>query len=220
MFRIAAGLGVITVVIGVVLTLIFPRVMGPLPGGMRSPIIAFELAQSPAEVETMFGAAGSDERAAYVRAMDAGNSRDFLFLVVYGLFFMLFSRALVEAGGKSAAWGRRFAAVPSAMDAMENVQLFAITGSLGGDYSDALSRLAWFAWLKWFGIAFVFASWIPALWSHGMVGRFTAFCAALMASMTVVAFFTRGTAAELMAMGVAVTMLGALTLSIRNSRSA
>lgn len=218
MFRIAAWLGALTVALALGLTFIFPSKMGPLPQGMRTPIIAFELARSVDEVETMFGAPESAERAAYVRAMDRGNYQDFAFLVLYGLFFMALSRALIESGSKSAQWGRWLASLPSAMDAMENVQLLAITRSLGGDYAEALSRLQIVTWAKWIGIALIFATWIPALWSRGVAGRVTAGLATFTLLATITAFFTRGVAAELMALGVGLTVLGALTFAYVSSR--
>lgn len=218
--RVAMWLGVITVAIGLWVTSLLPQKMGPLADGMRTPIIAFELARSADEVETMFGPRGSRERSEWIGAMDRGNHADLVFLVAYGLFFAVYSRALVTRGGTSAKWGIWLAAVPSAMDVFENLQLAAIMRSLGGDYSVAVSRLAWFCWAKWFAIAAICVTWVPALWKLGTIGRVTAAAAGFTASITVVAYFTRGTAAELMGLGVALTLLSALTFAFRNSRSA
>ncbi len=218
MFRIAAWLGVATTLVGLFLMSVFPREIGPLPAGMRTPIIAFELARSRDEVETMFRGQGDYDRDVWTRAMDAGNTYDYLFLVLYGLFFMAFSRGLMDAGSKSARVGRAIASLPSAMDALENLQLLAITKALGGEYGEALGRLAWLTWAKWLGIAVIFASWIPALWSRGTLGRITAALALLTVISTVTAFFVRGVAAELMGLGVALTVLGALTFAFVSSR--
>jgi hypothetical protein len=208
---------------GGALTLMFPREMGTLPAGMRTPIIAFELARSRSEVEAMFGGPGEYERDMYKAQMDSGNRADFVFLVLYGMFFVAFSRALVERGGVAAKVGVRLAGIAASMDVIENIQLLAITNRLGGDYGSALSRLQWVTWLKWFAIALIVASWVPALWA--LVGRdrvsarTTAGFAVFTTLMTVAAFLTRGVAAELMALGVALTMLGALTLSFRSPRA-
>lgn len=220
MFRIAAWIGVVTTLVGIYLTLVFPREMGLLPAGMRTPIIAFELARTPTEIENMFGGVGDYERDMWKRAMDAGNKADYVFLVLYGLFFIAFSRALMQAGSKSARVGRAIAALPSAMDAIENMQLLEITKALGGDYAEALSRLHLFTWLKWLGIALIFASWVPALWSRGKVARMTACLAGSTVVATVAAYFTRAVAAELMALGVGLTVLGALTFAFVSSRPA
>lgn len=219
MFRIASWLGFITVSFALALTAIFPREMEALPTGMRTPIIAFELARSPSEIEEMFGRRNDYS---YVRQMDNGNHADYGFLVVYGLFFLFFSRALLESGGHSARFGRAIALIPSVMDAIENMQLLAITRKIAAydtDYASELSSLALFTWAKWFGIAVIFASWVPALWSRGKLGRVTALTAVLTALSTIVAFFVRGVAAELMALGVGFTVLSALTLAFRSSRA-
>jgi hypothetical protein len=222
MFRVATWVGVITLGVAVWLTLVFPREMGPLPSGIKTPIIAFELARSTAEVETMFGPVGSSERVAWTRAMDAGNQQDVVFLVVYGLFFLFFSRGLVELGGRSAGFGRVIALMPSVMDAIENMQLLAITQKVAAydkDYASELSSLALFTWAKWIGIALIFASWVPALWARGKIGRVTALLAVGTCASTLAAFFTRGVAAELMALGVGLTVLAALTFAFRSSRA-
>jgi hypothetical protein len=109
----------------------------------------------------------------------------------------------------------RLAAIPSAMDVAENLQLLAITRSLGGDYSEALSRLRLCTWCKWGAIALVCAAWIPGMWSRGWTGRVGALLATLTVLATASAFVTRGVAAELMALGTALTMIAALTLAAR-----
>ena len=91
---------------------------------------------------------------------------------------------------------------------------------LGGDYSEALSLLGWFTWIKWFAIAVIFVTWSPALWKFGALGRVTACAAGFTALMTVTAYFTRGVPAELMGIGVALTLLIGLTFAFRNSKPA
>lgn len=219
MFRIASWLGFITVSFALALTAMFPREMEALPTGMRTPIIAFELARSSSEIEEMFGRRNDYS---YVRQMDAGNQADYGFLVVYGLFFLFFSRGLLESGGRSARLGRAIALIPSVMDAIENMQLLAITKKIAvhdTDYASELSSLALFTWAKWIGIALIFASWVPALWSRGTVGRVTAVLAGFTGASTLAAFFVRGVAAELMALGVGLTVLAALTFAFRSSRA-
>jgi hypothetical protein len=219
MFRIAAWAGLSSVVVAFALTVLFPLQMGPLPSGMRTPILAFELARTQQEVETMFGPPQAPERAAWQHAMNVGNYADFGFMLVYGAFFLLFSRALATAGARFARVGAALAAAPSALDVLENLQLLAIADNLGGDYAAALSRLSLFTAFKWLSIAVVYASWIPGLWSRGWLGRLGAGLAALNAVATVLALATRGVAAELMGLGSGLTVIAATTLAWRSPRS-
>src|SRR5262245_61303473 len=56
---------------------------GPLPPGHRSPVLAFELASSPAEVEALFAEPDSPRRTQIAAAMDRLNAADFAFLLAY-----------------------------------------------------------------------------------------------------------------------------------------
>src|SRR5690242_1042675 len=86
--------GVVLLVLSAIAALSFPQSVGPLPKGFSTPILAFELARTRAEVETMFGPEGSSERIRYKRALDRGNAVDFALLLAYGSLLSLFARAL------------------------------------------------------------------------------------------------------------------------------
>lgn len=217
MFRKAAWAGLSTAALGVALTLIFPAHMGPLPTGMRTPILAFELARTTAEVETMFGSPGGAGRAAWRQAMDRGNYADFAFMLAYGLFFVLLSHAFAQAGSRISSLSWRVAALPALADVLENLQLLAITGALGGDYAAPLAWLPVFTWLKWLGVAAVYASWIPGMTRRGALGKIGALLATLNALATLAALVTRGVAAELMGLFGALTAIAAVTLAFRAS---
>src|SRR5262245_55997407 len=89
-------LGALMLVGSAALQLVFPRAMGPLPEGLRTPVLALEIARSSAELDAMFGPAGSSERAEWVAAVDRGNVLDFGFIVLYGAFLVSCAR-LFEA---------------------------------------------------------------------------------------------------------------------------
>ncbi len=219
-FRWTAFAGLVLFVMAIGLQSVLPLAMGPLPEGMWSPIVAFELARSPAEVEAMFGAAGSAERGAWVAAMDLGNQLDFVFLLAYGAVLLLFSRALRERGlPRVPSLGERIVVVAPVADVFENVQLLTITENLGGEYRAALGRLILFTWMKWFAIAFVMVTWIPALARAGRMGRVVAGLAGLTAITTVVAASVRGVAAEAMALGVVLTIGGAIAFAVVQART-
>lgn len=204
--RRACVAGALVLAITVLLGTLFPRTMGPLPDGMRTPVVAFELARSAEEVERMFGQQGSAERAAWAAAMDRGNLADFAFMVLYGAYLLLFSQALVKLGAR-ARWMVLLAPLPPLVDVLENLQLLRITDRLGGDYALPLSRLAWFTWGKWLSLALILTLWIQPLWRLGALARTAALCAGLTGMLSLLALFVRGLAAELMAAGCAVTMI-------------
>jgi hypothetical protein len=197
---------------GAALLALLPSSMGPLPEGMHTPILAFELARSAQEIETMFGPPASPERAAWVAAMNRGNLADYLFMALYGAYFWGFSRALAQNGLRTARLASRLALLPSLMDALENRQLWVIAQELGGQFDAPLLRLAWFTWSKWLLIALLLVLWIPSLWRLGMLARVSAIIAALTFVASAVAFFTRGSAAELMGLGTSVSLI--LTLFV------
>lgn len=103
-------------------------------------------------------------------------------------------------------------------DALENLQLLSITNALGADYAEALARLQIFTWLKWFGVAAVYASRIPGMRSRGAAGRIGALFAALTVFATIGAFVLRGVAAELMSLFGDATV-AAVTLAFRADRA-
>jgi hypothetical protein len=67
---------------------------GPLPRGV-SALLAYQLARTPADVEAVFGAAGSPCRATMVTVMDRANTVDLTgFIVTYTAFLACFFLAL------------------------------------------------------------------------------------------------------------------------------
>jgi hypothetical protein len=198
--------GAATLAMTLLLAALFPRAMGPLPEGMRTPVVAFELARSAEEVERMFGPRDSAERASWAAAMDRGNVVDFAFMVLYGAYLALFAQTLRQLGARS-RWLVLLAPVPALMDALENLELLRITSMLGHDFAAPLARLAWFTWSKWLLLALNMALWMRPLWRLGLLGRAAALSAGLTALMTAAALFVRGRAAELMGLGCALTML-------------
>jgi hypothetical protein len=204
--------------VALVLLAIFPTSMGPLPAGMKTPIVAFELARTSQEVELMFGPASSPERATWSAAMTRGNQADFLFMALYGLYFVLFSQALAAGYARSTRWSL-LAALPALMDALENLQLFAIASRLGGSFEDVLPVLHWCTWGKWLSIALLLTLWIRPLSELGAFARTAALTAALTAVMSALAIFVRGMAAELMGLGVTMTLILTLIVSVRRART-
>ena len=206
LFRSLSGiLGLGAVIMTLVLSAIGPRLATPLPGGFITPILAFEFAESPSEVSELVASEGS------ILAMDRLNRWDFLYMVLYS--GCLFAFALVCAR----LTGRRIFYIPAALallilsaDAMENVQLLAITRLWDdGDISPILTqltpllnRLRLFTWLKWGGLALYFVLLIPYFRGLNSPWRWVWLVAMLPVFLAVVANFARGLPNELMALAI------------------
>jgi hypothetical protein len=200
LFLLAAVLGLGALIMTLVLALIGPRQIGPLPAGFVTPVMAFEFAQSPAEVYHLFAPAGS------AAAMDRVNRWDFLYMALYAGFLGVFALAAARHTG------RRFFHLPAALallilaaDALENVQLLGLTYRTtldGGGLDGLLGRLRVYTWLKWGGLALYFL--LIAVYFRGLAGRWrwVSAVAVLPAVLAVVAQFARGLPHELMALAI------------------
>lgn len=216
-------LGIATAAAAIAVTVASPLAMGPLPEGMRTPVLAFELATSVAEIETMFGERHSLERVQRASAMAQGTHLDFVLLTLYTLLLAGMARKLLPALGLSAvspsALRRTRAALTLAvaagvLDVLENRELLAIIEVLlrnMSDYEDALARLSWVAWPKWIALSAWFLLLSPELLRAGGALRVAGGSGIIAAVACGLALDGRGIAAEVMALGIAIGML-ALTV--------
>lgn len=200
LFLLSGILGLGALAMTLVLALISPRQVGPLPPGFVTPVMAFEFAETPAEVYTMFRPEGS------AAAMDRVNRWDFLYMALYNGFLGAFALAAARHSG------RRFFYIPAAVavvilaaDALENVQLLGLTYRTtldGGSLDALLGRLRFYTWLKWGGLALY--GLLIAVYFRGLSGRWrwVAAVAVLPAALAVVAQFARGLPHELMALAI------------------
>lgn len=92
--------------------------------GFRQPVVALELAQTPADVAAL---AGTPARQAWFRS---GVVFDFLVIAFYGLFYLALAAALADRPLRLAIWlaalGAVFAAAGALFDVLENFRLFAV----------------------------------------------------------------------------------------------
>ena len=145
----------------------------PLEGGWKTPIIALELARTPADVAFLVG----DDKAALRAAIDAAHAVDMAFpwayagLLLLTVVWLARSTRLQQAGrggarssGVVSSWvgGRPLLAVAFALtvlvvgaDMRENSVLLALTAAVGraAPVDALLEPLAWATWLKWGAIA-------------------------------------------------------------------
>lgn len=210
LFLISGLLGLGALVMTAVLGFIGPRQMGPLPPGFVTPIMAFEFAADPAEAGHLFSVAGA------AAAMDRVNRWDFLYMALYNGFLIAFALACARRTGN------RFYYVVAALplliwfaDALENVQLLAITGVLAADTVEPilgqllplLDRLRLFTWLKWGGLALYFVLLWPYFRRSTGWARWIGIVGLLPALLAVAALSSRGLANELMALAIGVMFL-------------
>ena len=199
-------IGLAVIVMSLVNMTVFPQESPEQIDGIGSPIIAFEFAETPEEIYTLFGASGTPEQAAMVQGMDQGNRLDYLYMLLYSGF--LFSFAVLAARHTGQTWlyaGAALALLAFAGDALENMQLLSITGKLAsGDFSAELARLHWFTWLKWGSLAIYFVVMGVWLWrGNGRFAKLIAIAADITFLLGLVSFIQRGPATEPFTLAIA-----------------
>ena len=200
LFLISGLLGISALAMTLILALIGPRATGPLPPGFITPIMAFEFAESEAEVYRLFEPDGS------AAAMDRVNRWDFLYMALYSGFLGAFALALARHTKETIYISAAILAlVIFFADVMENMQLLGLTYRMqldGGSLEGTLGRLRAYTWLKWGGLALYFLLLVP--YFRGLSGpwRWVWPAALLPATLAVVAFLSRGLANELLALSI------------------
>jgi hypothetical protein len=200
-------LGLAVIVMSLVTLAVFPQTSPGQIEGITSPIIAFEFAETPAEIYTLFGANGTPEQAAMVAAMDQGNRLDYLYMLLYSGFLFTFAMTAVRQTGQRWLYVAAVLAVLAFIgDALENVQLLAITNKLAvGDFTAELAQLRLFTWLKWGSLATYFLLVGVGLWrGNGRFARLITIAAAITFLLGLISFAQRGPTTEPFTLAVAV----------------
>lgn len=210
--RVAGWIGLGVIVMSLVLLAVNPREAVAFPEGFFSPIVAFEFAKDVADLQLLFGAPGSSAQQALIADFDLGNRLDYAYMLLYGAFLAAFGITSARLTGSKLGYVAAALAVTAVVgDALENVQLLAITAAVRDTgftaVGDLLVRLRLFTWLKWGSLAVAFLALIPFLGSSGVFGRFAAAVAALPFVLGVFAYFRSGLLNEIFALSVAVVFL-------------
>jgi hypothetical protein len=202
--------GVVAALFAIAVTLSAPRAMGPLPEGLRTPVLAFEVARDRDEIERMFGAPESVERSAYRAAMVRATWIDFGLLLGYGALLAAIAASFAAAEEEQARRQRArlamtLAVAAAVLDALENRELLAIAHALDGEggYAIALSHLPLYVWPKWVALSLWFVLLAGRLWRAGGAFRLAACAGVFGALMTLGALATRGVFVELMGLCIA-----------------
>lgn len=199
--------GLLVVAVSIFLLRVFPNRMPELPGGMVTPVLAFELVRTADEVERMFGT-DPGERAHFALRMKRGTLGDFALLTAYGVFLAGIAFELSKDGSRVAKAGVVLALGAAAFDVAENVQLLDIVANLGGHYERALTILSYVTWGKWWCLAAYFAAIARPSWALGGFPRAAAVCGVAGSVAAVAAFPLRGVPAEIMLNGTSIGMAG------------
>ena len=143
-------IGLLVFGMSLILLMIFPSTASRLPDGFFTPVIAFEFVQTRVEVLQMFLQTNGAVRKDLVDAMNLGNRLDYIYMVLYALFLMGFSVKCAQLSEKRMYYtGVALSLMVLGADAMENMQLFAITAGLEtGNLEPFLGRLFIFTWIK------------------------------------------------------------------------
>ena len=202
----AGIIGILVISMSIVLMTVFPRKAPSMMEGFFTPIIAFEFVQTPQEVDQLFGLPGSSVRQEMISAMDLGNRLDYLYMFLYASFLLLFSLTVIKTtGNKGYAVGVLLALVVLAADALENVQLLAITSKMGSlDIGEELSCLYFYTWVKWGGIAVIFLLLLPYFIRGRAYSKIIGIMGIVSFTLAVLSFIHRSLLNELFALSVAV----------------
>lgn len=128
------------------------------PEGFKSFIIAFEFAKTPDQILTLFNGLSADDLA----RIDTGTYIDYVFLVCYVLFLIVFISKMIKVF--SAKWlliGIPLSIIILLADVYENVLLLQVTEIYTPISSDNLTPvlkiLHKITWVKWSGLSVLFA---------------------------------------------------------------
>lgn len=149
--------GLATLAVSQSLALLMPAALAhSIPGAsIDNPVLAFEFARSPADLDAIFGIVGDPQRAARIASMNAGNVLDYLFMVVYSSFlFAFFSATARETGDRRWTRAALLGPVAGLADAIENGLLLSIGANIDSP-SPELWLLPFPVWTKFILLATV-----------------------------------------------------------------
>ena len=167
--------GIATLLVSQSFKLFMPEAMAhPIPGAtIANPVLAFEFARTPADLDAVFGALGEPLRPVRIAGMMRGNVLDYLFMVVYGSFVLAFFGASAKATDNAVWWRAGWLGPLAALsDAIENALLLSINADMASPGAE-LAALPWFVWIKFVALAVACGlaasallrqrGWLPAL---------------------------------------------------------
>lgn len=208
-FLFPAAIGVVVIIMSVVLLFVFPRNAPQLPPGFMSPIIAFEFAETEAEVKGLFGEEGSAAFTRNTNAMNKGNELDYIYMILYSLFLLMFCIRLYWQTGESFFLLVAFLSpLILAGDVLENIQLLSITRKIyHQSIAVELAQLHLWTWIKWGGLSLSFLCLSPFFIKNGGLSRFIGYFGIVTFVLAVSSYFYRPYLRELFSFSVALMFI-------------
>lgn len=143
--------GLALAVLSVIIFPIFPAEGANIAPGYGSPIYAFEMARSVADLIAIFGPADDPARPARIAAMDAGNWWDYPFMTAYGVFLFSFFMATYRRGGQNLWLALAcIGALAAFADAYENTILLGLSANI--ETAPNIELLRYPVWTKFLSI--------------------------------------------------------------------
>lgn len=215
-FRMAVLAAVVMLGVGAVMGVTAPPCR-PLPEGL-SPLTAFELARSAADLTRLFGTPGEMCRALLVAQLDHANAIDAAaYIPVYALFYGLVLFALGRRDGAIGWIGVAVVVACAAADWVENAGMFHLGAAPDDAGSVWLPTLVVATNIKWVGLALATTLCGVMLWRRGGLGWLAFFpCAAPLAS-SIGAIVTPDVMGRYLVPGMAVASVMLLLVAIRGS---
>lgn len=205
--------GVIMIGIGITLLFINPMVVGTLPEGFVTPIVALQFIQNTNDLSNFFDIITVES---IKRDLILGNQIDFAYMASYALFAMLCCGLMYHENRVKSLWlSIPIIALILVADVFENLYLFEILTI--NTYSNAdllLKQLHLFTWLKWGGLSALMllfsVHFLQGSWAKVILGII------LLSSFIIggVAFYLGGIWCELLAINIMIGFTGLFIFSI------
>jgi len=208
-YRFTAYLGISLIVMSIVLMIVMPHKVRRLPDGFKTPVLAFEFAQSTKDTYGIFYDENGHISQGVVSSMDLGNILDFIYMVQYSLFLLLFCLITFRLTKKYVLFiPALLSLLALAGDVLENIQLLQITSLLeSGIYEKQLFYLHYFTWLKWASLSLIFLMIPLFIYKKGILSTFTLLLGLAIFALGAIAFFHRSVFNEFFSLSVAVMFI-------------
>lgn len=207
------AVGVIMISIGITLLFINPMVVGTLPKGFFTPIIALEFIRNTNDLKNFFDIITAD---IIKRDLLLGNQIDYAYMASYGLFALLCSALMYRDSQAKALWlSLPIVTLIVTADVFENLYLSEILSI--DSYSNAsllLNQLHLFTWLKWGGLSALMllfsVYFLQGNWKKIILG--VILLSSFITGST--AFFLGGVWCEILAANILLSFLGLFIFSL------
>lgn len=205
-------LGIIMILIGLALMFINPTVVGPLPEGFFTPIIALEFMKEVGDLQRFFEIANVET---IKSEFYLGNQIDYFFPFAYSLFLICCSRMMYLETKAKALWMIiPLGIIVTYADIYENLNIAEIlTMNQLQNSSLILEQLQIYTWLKWGGLCAIMLIlsiyFLQKNWWRKIlgIGLFLSF------SMSIPALILGGIYCEIMALMIMSCFIGLLAFA-------